>query len=90
MGIFRYLFILMECWSIGVLECWIFRLFMSIYRIAFLDYQMVNPISSITLPFQALHEFKKPIFQFIGLGIESFKLFLRYLFCFSIAVKPRY
>jgi len=53
--------------------------------IALLDNQAVNPVSSITLPFQALHEFQKTVFQFIRLGIQPFKLFFGYLLCFSIA-----
>ena len=55
-----------------------------IRSIALLDNQAVNPVSSITLPFQAFHEFQKPILQFIRLGIQSFKLFIGYLPCFSI------
>ena len=59
-----------------------------IHSIAFLDNQMVNPVSSITLPFQALHEFKKSVLQFIRQGIQFFILFFGYLLCFSIAAEP--
>ena len=57
------------------MECWIIGLIVSIYCIAFLDNQMVNPVSSITLPFQALHKFQKSVLQFIRLGIQTLKLF---------------
>ena len=75
-----------EYWSVGVLEYWknpdmLLFSFIPIRSIALPDNQMVNPASSITLRFQALHEFKNPIFQFIGLGIKSFNFrYPRFLF----------
>ena len=83
----------LEYWSIGVLEYWknpnmLLFSFIPIRSIAILDNQKVNPVSSITLPFETLHKFEKSILQLIRQNIQSFKLFFGYLLCFSIAAKP--
>jgi hypothetical protein len=73
----------LECWRAGVLQKsrHVSVSFIPIRSIALPDNQMVNPASPITFPFQALHEFKNPIFQFIGLGIKSFNFrYPRFLF----------
>ena len=78
----------MEYWSDGELEYWSDVLFCSSSSVTFLDHQIVRPLSKLSLLLQALHKLQQTIFKFECNFIESFGIFNRNLFGFSVSIKP--
>jgi hypothetical protein len=53
------------------LEYWLLR---TINSVAFLDHQMIRPLSNLSLFLQSLHKLQQTIFKFKCKGIECFKI----------------